>query len=359
MDLPADPTVKRWLNVLAAIVVVCLTFWLGRRSVSHEPETRYVGTPVSVAATDQANGSTQLWAHNLLLRKGAHFRVYIHWLRGRMLRTNKDRVPSFDVPESFVLGIDKGVADVKLADLADFLNSDSQGKPPLKNLSVENHDGELQIKGMARKGLWLPVRLDGELSPTNDGRVRFHLKKLNVLKIPLKGLFGLFHIELSDLVPKDPLAGVQLADNDIYFDTLKLLPPPHIHGTISSVQVSGDHLRVIYGNAKADEERMAQWHNFLRLSGGSLSFGKLTMNDADLTLIDASTDPWFDLDLANYQAQLVYGTTRMTSRAGVEVYMPDLDHLPPTAAKAPQAVSLEWLKNRQTSPPLEVAPPKH
>jgi hypothetical protein len=41
-----------------------------------------------------------------------------------------------------------------------------------------------------------------------------------------------------------------------------------------------------------------------------LDFGKLTMRHVDLTMIDASQDPWFDLDLVNYQAQLVNGYTR-------------------------------------------------
>ncbi len=56
------------------------------------------------------------------------------------------------------------------------------------------------------------------------------------------------------------------------------------------------NLRLVY----VDEDRLAQWHNFLKLTGGTLDFGKLAMNHVDLTMIDASQDPWFDLDLVNY-----------------------------------------------------------
>ena len=63
--------------------------------------------------------------------------------------------------------------------------------------------------------------------------------------------------------------------------------------------------------------------------GGTLDFGKLTMHHVDLTMIDASQDPWFDLDLVNYQAQLVNGYTRMTAQAGLEIFMPDLDEQTP------------------------------
>ena len=39
-------------------------------------------------------------------------------------------------------------------------------------------------------------------------------------------------------------------------------------------------------------------------------------------MIDASKDAWFDLDLVNYQAQVVNGYTRMTPQAGLEIFMP-------------------------------------
>jgi hypothetical protein len=76
------------------------------------------------------------------------------------------------------------------------------------------------------------------------------------------------------------------------------------------------------------------------------------MHQVDLTMIDASQDPWFDLDLVNYQAQFVYGTTRVTERAGLEIYMPNLDKLPPK--KFAQGITMEWLKNRNIAPPLDV-----
>jgi hypothetical protein len=72
-----------------------------------------------------------------------------------------------------------------------------------------------------------------------------------------------------------------------------------------------------------------------------------------LTMIDAANEPWFDLDLVNYQNQLVNGDTRMTAQAGLEIYMPSLKNQP--ARKAGQSVSLEWLKNRNSSLPADVA----
>ena len=43
--------------------------------------------------------------------------------------------------------------------------------------------------------------------------------------------------------------------------------------------------------------RVEQWRNFLRLSDGTIDFGKLTMHHVDLTMVDLSDDAWFDLDI--------------------------------------------------------------
>ena len=73
------------------------------------------------------------------------------------------------------------------------------------------------------------------------------------------------------------------------------------------------------------------------------------MKDADLIMVDISQEPWFDLDLANYQEQLVNGYTRMTPTAGLQIFMPDY-------ADLKKGGSMEWIKNRNAAPPAGVVP---
>jgi hypothetical protein len=68
--------------------------------------------------------------------------------------------------------------------------------------------------------------------------------------------------------------------------------------------------------------------------------------------VDLSDDAWFDLDLNNYQNQLVNGYTRMTPEAGLQIFMPDLDSLPKNQGN--QNISMEWLKHRNLPPPPEI-----
>jgi hypothetical protein len=57
--------------------------------------------------------------------------------------------------------------------------------------------------------------------------------------------------------------------------------------------------------------------------GGVLRFGKLTMNDTDMRLVDADpTDP-FDFFPDHYKDQLVAGYSKTTATGGLIVYMPD------------------------------------
>jgi hypothetical protein len=339
-----------------AILCLCWLYWYSRSEASASPPSPSVVALGPVTAADTSSNDdlapTLVYAHNLLLRKGPNFRIYIRWIRGQMVRTRRQVHPSFDDPESFVLQIQKGVIHANIGDISNYLNSSSPPNAPLKKISIQPEGDRLKLHGTIHKIFSLPIELVGTLTPTPDGRVQFHVTKLDVLKIPLKGLLGGFHLGLSDLVHASNIPGVQIVDNDIIFDTRKLLPPPHIHGQLTSVRVSPPDIVVIYGSAGNDETNLARWHNFLRLSGGTLDFGKLTMHHVDLTMIDASQDPWFDLDLVNYQSQLVNGYTRMTAQAGLEIFMPDLDEQTPK--KAGQSITLEWLKDRNRSLPLDV-----
>ncbi|MEO6807268.1 MAG: hypothetical protein ABI209_14110, partial [Edaphobacter sp.] len=156
---------------------------------------------------------TNIYAHNLVLRKGPQFRIYIRWLRGEMVRTKTNIAPSFDNPDSFVLVIRKGVIHVNLGDIGNFLNTTSF---PLKNLVVRGEGNQVKLTGTVHKlHLPLPVELLSTASATADGRIHLHVDKINVLKVPLKWLLGGLHVEIDDIVGASPMTGVEVSGNDI------------------------------------------------------------------------------------------------------------------------------------------------
>jgi len=269
-----------------------------------------------------------------------------------MVRTRRDVNPTFDDPESFFLNVKTGVIRANIGDIGTYFNAGVIASSPLKNISILADGDQIKLKGTLHKVIPLPVELVGSVAATLDSRIQVHVTKLNVLKIPLKGLLGGLHVELSELIQPKGIPGVEISGNEIFFDTFKLLPPPHIHGQLTKVRVVTPDIEAVYGNAEDTAARVEQWRNFLRLNDGTIDFGKLTMHHVDLIMVDLSNDAWFDLDLNNYQTQLVNGYTRMTPQAGLQIFMPDLENLPKNSGG--QNVSLEWLKHRSLPPPPDV-----
>jgi hypothetical protein len=309
-------------------------------------------SPVVIAPATSEPAPTAVYAHNLMLRRGPDFRIYVRWLRGNMVRTRRDVNPTFDDPESFLLEIKTGVVRANIADIGNFLNAGGVANSPLRNITLLADGDQIKLKGTLHKLISLPVELLGSVTGTPDNRIQLHITKLNVLKIPLKGLLGGLNVSLSDLIQPKGIPGVEISGNEIFFDTLKLLPPPHIRGQLTKVRVISPDIEEVYGNADDAVTRVEQWRNFLRLNDGTIDFGKLTMHHVDLIMVDLSDDAWFDLDLNNYQNQLVNGYTRMTPEAGLQIFMPDLDTLPKN--KGTPSISLEWLKHRNLPPPPDV-----
>ncbi len=346
-----------------AIALFVLLAWHFRRakhgvesavSATPPPSVVISGAPLTVVpetTNSSQTAPTNVYAHNLKLRKGPGFRIYVRWLRGQMVRAKPSVNPSFDDPDSFVLDVKTGVIHTNVGDLSNFLNN-GVSDSPLRNITLSGDGDQIKLHGTLHKVVPLPVEMVATISVAPGNLIQLHVTKLNLLKIPFKGLLGDFHITVSSLFQPRNIPGIQVSENDIFFDTQKLLPPPHIRGQLTSVRIINPDFEETYGNAHDDVAQVAQWRNFLQLHDGTIDFGKLTMRHVDLIMVDLSNDAWFDLDLANYQEQLVNGYTRMTPQAGLQIFMPDLDTIPHNNKN--QNISMEWLKNRNVPPPSDL-----
>lgn len=349
-----------FFSILILALLAVFAVWRVRSRHAGQPASPSTPAPSALPSstadsvpTGPESAPTSVYAHNLMLRRGPDFRIYVRWLRGQMVRSRPNVNPTFDDPESFFLEIKTGVIRANIGDIGKFLNAGGVANSPLRDITLLAEGDQIKLKGTLHKLVSLPVELLGSIALTPDRRIQLHVTKLSVLKLPLKGLLAGLHISVSDLFQPKNIAGIEVSGNDIYFDTLKLLPPPHIRGQLTKVRVVTPDIEETYGDAEDIVTRVEQWRNFLRLNDGTIDFGKLTMHHVDLIMVDLSDDAWFDLDLNNYQNQLVNGYTRMTPQAGLQIFMPDLDSLPKTI-KPGENISMEWLKHRNMSPPPDV-----
>jgi hypothetical protein len=248
------------------------------------------------------------------------------------------------------LDIQTGVIRVNIGDIGQYINS-SITNSPLKHVTLLADGANLKLTGTLHKVVPLPVQVIASIGAAAGNQVRIHILKIDVLKMPVKLLLGLFHVSTADLV-KTNVDGLKIDGNDLILDTSKLLPPPHIRGQLTDVSVQSPDVQAVYGNAAQDVERVELWRNFLSLDGGTLDFGSLSMHPVKIMMIDISRNPWFDLDLANYSQQFASGYTRMTSDSGLQIFMPDLRDIP--AKPVPATDSIQWFKDRNIPPPPQI-----
>jgi hypothetical protein len=347
--------VRLLMVLMSVLIVMVLLFWYWTNR-THQPE-RNASSPKSITrtavrpTTRMDSSTTRIHAHNLLLRKGPTFRVYVKWLDGHLARTRPDVNPSFDHPDSFNLDIQSGIVRANIGDIGYYLN-ESLADSPLKNITLRADGPNLKLTGLLRKAVPLPVQVIAAVSATPDDRVRVHIGKISVLKVPVKGLLGLFHVSVADLVKKS-IDGLEIQGNDLLIATQKLLPPPHIRGHLTHVSVDSPDIQVVFGDAVNDVERVELWRNFFGLKGGTLDFGNLTMHPVNIMMIDISSNPWFDLDLVNYREQFAGGYTRMTADSGLQMFIPDRRDIKPQAGR--QNESIQWFKDRSIPPPPQIA----
>lgn len=287
--------------------------------------------------------------HNVLLDESTGLKMRVRWLRGEMQPTRAGIDPSFDDPNTFSLNIEDGVIGVSLSDLANVLNAGLLKGSPLQNVSITAYGKQMKVNGDLHKGISLPVEIISDVGVASNGQICFHIAKLDVLKIPVKGLLKTLRITPGDLIDPKQAKGVQVKGDDVIFDPEQIMPAPKKRGKLTNVHIAGGNLVEVYGSAKPDVTRVKDWRNFIRLRGGTLDFGKLTMHNVDIVMIDISNDAWFKFDLAHYEEQLVNGYTHITPQAGLQIFMPDIDKIPPS--KANRSISLQWVKNRNISPP--------
>ena len=92
------------------------------------------------------------------------------------------------------------------------------------------------------------------------------------------------------------------------------------------MRVQGDEIIQIFGEDTPNSAAKKPLSNYVAYRGGILRFGRLTMNDVDMQLIDADPRDPFEFFPDHDNDQWV-GYSKMTSSGGLRVYMPDYNKI--------------------------------
>lgn len=306
----------------------------GTPDVPMIPKDR-VSTESPLTAVESGRRAAQVAAtfRNVHLRVAAGVTLEMRRVEGALIQARNGAPPTFDDPESFLLRVDAGEVAMTPASLTKLLNDYvfAYEGSPLEGIEVSIEEGRLKQTGTLKKGVSIPFSITAELSVTGAGHIRLHPAKISAAGIPSGRLMDLFGLELEDLIASNRAHGFRIENDDFLLDPERLLPSPAIRGQVTSVRLEKERIVQVFGSRRARVEPRAG--NFMSYRGGVLRFGKLTMTDADMRLIDADPADPFDFSPPDYLKQLVAGYSKTTSRGGLRVYMPDYDEAAGTALR--------------------------
>jgi hypothetical protein len=256
--------------------------------------------------------------------------LHIRSLRGRFVPQGSRQAPYLDDPRSYSVTVDTGEVAVDLASLNALMTRALVGHSNVRSIEISiDADGSLRQKGTLSKGVPVPFNVKAGVSPTPDGRIRIHADSVKGFGIPVSPLLRTFGVRMDDLFKVDPGRGVIVDGNDVLLDPSTLLPPPVMRGRITAVRVEKDGLVQVFGTgAPKALSPPATAKNYIYWRGGQLSFGKLTMTETDLELVDDDPGDPFDFSVDRWNEQLVGGYSKITPDRGLKAHMPDYNDLP-------------------------------
>jgi hypothetical protein len=255
--------------------------------------------------------------------------LHIDRLRGTFVPTGA-QAPLLDNKQSYAVVVDSGQVALDLGSLnamiARTLGGDNSNVDKVK-LSI-GEDGTLRQKGVIDSAIDIPFSAKSTVSLTDDGRIRVSTTSVKGFGVPMKPFMKVFGFKMDDLVNVKPGHGADVADNDLILDPAALIPSPAIRGRLTAVRIEGNQLVQTFGNGegKAVASRaLARNHIYWR--GSQLTFGKLTMTDTDLELVDLDPKDPFDFSVDNWNKQLVAGYSKTLPNRGLKAFMPDFGDL--------------------------------
>ena len=255
--------------------------------------------------------------------------VHIAKLQGELVPTKSGAIVFFDDKNSFNLRLNYAEISISCNALAQVLNENvfASSDSPIKNLSIESKNNQLIMKGKLPQKADVVFETAGTLSADPDGQIRVHSDHVKAAHLPVKGLMDLLGIDIAGLIDTKKIHGITVEKDDIILDPEQIFPAPHIKGKVAAVHVSGNDIVLTFGTPQPSNFAPKQPGNYMAFRHSDMRFGKLTMHDADLIMIDLDPRDPFDFFLDHYQDQLVAGYTKSTPQYGLRAYARDYNKL--------------------------------
>src|SRR5262245_32186481 len=287
-----------------------------------------IGLALSAGAAADEPVATRM--RNVTFHVGSGVELQVFDLAGHLQSTSTGP-PVFDNVSSYVLAIDAARVAMSPESLTNLMNNHvfAVEGSPIKDVTIGIEGNELTQSGTLKKKISVPFTMRASIDATPDGRIRLHPTSLKAAGFVSKRVLDFFGLDLEDLVKTTHLTGVAVDGDDLLLEPAMLIPPPRIRGHLTRAWIENGLVMQQFGGAipKTAIAPAGRRNNYMYYRRGTLKFGKLTMRDSDLLLVDADPKDAFDFSPKEYNTQLIAGYSKNTPAKGLIVYMPDLGDL--------------------------------
>ena len=285
---------------------------------------------IACGTVEASKPSVEVDMRNVDLHITPQIDLQVRHLRGRFVAAGTRPAPYLDDPRSYTVAVDTGEVAVDMDSLnAIMTRALEQARSNVRRVRISvDENGQLRQNGVVKKGISVPFDMKASVGITPEGLIRIHSESMKGFGIPVNPLLKVLRVQTDDLIRVDPGHGIRVEGNDLLLDVSQLLPPPGFQGTLTSVRVDRNALVQVFGNGTAQPiSPSATAKNHIYWRGGQLAFGKLTMTETDLELVDEDPQDSFDFSVDRWNEQLVAGYSKTTAARGLRAHMPDYNDL--------------------------------
>lgn len=301
-------------------------------------QTLFTGHPPSPAEKELASlpeGRSRIWAKNLHLYYDDAVVLKIRDLVADMRVHDTGYPLRPDRKDSYSIVIHQGAIRLPSASLEALLNRHVLHKSDLPlydaRVSISGDRLTLHAKLRWRLNLPVPIALECQLLPVEEGRIVLLVERIRAAEIGLGGLMGFLNMNLESLLPSSEVgaAGLRVKDNRLYIDPIATLPEPRSEGRPKAARLERGELVLTY--APDDELDPPpplidpEAPCYVLGVGHDLLIGKMLMKDAYYQVVSRDGTTHLDFSLEGYREQLASGNSTLSNDGAVLVRLPNLD----------------------------------
>tara|TARA_B100002049_G_scaffold130495_1_gene96620 strand:+ start:11909 stop:13039 length:1131 start_codon:yes stop_codon:yes gene_type:complete len=287
---------------------------LAPKEAAYNPQVR---TP---DLRDSGREGVALFIRHTFFRIAGDIGFDVGYLSAMLVPTSKGAPGILDDPTSFVFKPLHGDALMPASALTALFNDYLIDYPgtQLRDIRIQAHDdGTLQVNGQTQKvpGLWLDFEMRGPVRLVDHHLFVYEPDKIDIAKLPAKGLLDLIRLRLSSFVQIET-EGAELSGDAIVLDLNHSLPPPtqDVHVASMSLDGAGLHLNFTSDYDPSWPEPILDRDSYITLAGGDLKTFRSLITHVRMQLVPAEPGK-LDTSLYAYRQQITGGHFEAT-RAG-------------------------------------------